>query len=480
MAFLQKLVKPSSAFSAGRNYATGKGKYEGLSYDRVTKIRAERLNPSANATAYYKQPLLITRGENQYLWDVEGRKYLDLFAGIVTVSVGHCHPKVNEAAKKQMDTLWHTTTIYMTSPVHEYAEKLTAKLPDKLKVCYFVNSGSEANDLALMLCRLHTGNYDIVSLRNAYHGLTNSVMGITNIGTWKQPTPTSFGIHRTVNADPYRGPWGGARCRDSPIQTDRQCDCKPGQCKASDEYVNQLEDLLNHGVPKKGVAGFIIESIQGVGGSVQYPKGYVKRAFDLIRARGGICISDEVQTGFGRTGDHFWGFEAHDVVPDIVTMAKGIGNGFPMGAVVTTAEVAKSLTFATHFNTFGGNPVACAVGSAVLDVIEEEGLQKNSLEVGTHFLQRLAELKKEIRQIGDVRGKGLMIGMEMVEDRETKKPLEIEKIQAAFNKMKDYGVLVGLGGLHRNVFRIKPPMTITKADADMAVDVMKRALKEVL
>jgi len=319
-----------------------------------------------------------------------------------------------------------------------------------------------------------------VSLRNAYHGMTSSVMGITNLSTWKQPSPISFGIHRSVNPDPYRGPWGGARCRDSPVQTDRQCDCKSGQCKAGDQYVDQIEDLLNYGVPKKGVAGFILESIQGVGGTVQYPKNFVKRAFDLIRSRGGICIADEVQTGFGRTGEHFWGYEAHGVVPDMVVMAKGIGNGYPMGAVVTTTEIAKTLTQAAHFNTFGGNPVASVIGSAVLDVIEEEKLQKNSLDVGTHFLLRLAELKKEIPQIGDVRGKGLMIGVEMVEDRESRKPLAVEKTLAAFEKMKDYGILVGLGGLYRNVFRIKPPMCITKADVDTAIDAMKRSFKETM
>jgi len=244
--------------------------------------------------------------------------------------------------------------------------------------------------------------------------------------------------------------------------------------------VDQVEDLLNFGVPKKGVGGFIVESIQGVGGTVQYPKDFMKRSFDLIRSRGGVCISDEVQTGFGRTGDHYWGFEAHGVVPDMVVMAKGIGNGYPMGAVVTTPEIAKTLTQAAHFNTFGGNPVACAVGSAVLDVIDEEKLQKNSLETGTHFLLGLAEMKKEIPQIGDVRGKGLMIGVEMVENRETRKPLAVEKTLAAFEKMKDYGVLVGLGGLYRNVFRIKPPMCITKADVDMALDVMKRSFKETM
>jgi len=480
MAILQKLIRQPTAFVIARNFAASSGNNEGLSYERVRQIRAEKLHPSMSLATYYKKPILATRGQMQYLWDSDGRKYLDMFAGIVTVSVGHCHPKVNEAAKKQMDTLWHTTTIYMTSPVHDYAEKLTAKLPGNLKVCYFVNSGSEANDLALLLARQYTGNNDIVSLRNAYHGMTSSVMGITNLSTWKQPSPLSIGIHRSVNPDPYRGPWGGARCRDSPVQTDRQCDCKSGQCKASDQYVDQLEDLLNFGVPKKGVAGFILESIQGVGGTVQYPKGFMKRSFDLIRSRGGICISDEVQTGFGRTGEHFWGYEAHDVIPDMVVMAKGIGNGYPMGAVVTTPEIASTLTQAAHFNTFGGNPVACAVGSAVLDVIEEEKLQKNSLDVGTHFLLGLAEMKKEVPQIGDVRGKGLMIGVEMVEDRVTRKPLAVEKTMTAFEKMKDYGVLVGLGGLYRNVFRIKPPMCITKADVDMALDVMKRSFKESL
>lgn len=216
----------------------------------------------------------------------------------------------------------------------------------------------------------------------------------------------------------YRGQWGGKSCRDSPIQTNRDCSCQPGQCEASDQYVHQVQDVLMHSTPKGGkVAALFAESIQGVGGSVQFPKDFLKRTAQLIRSNGGLIVSDEVQTGFGRTGSNFWGFQNHEIVPDIVTMAKGIGNGFPMAALVTRKEIADVLGQALYFNTFGGNPMACSVASAVLDVIDEERLQENCQNVGTHFLNELAQLREEFEIIGDVRGKGLMIGVELVENK---------------------------------------------------------------
>ncbi|PIO62304.1 aminotransferase, class III, partial [Teladorsagia circumcincta] len=317
---------------------------------------------------YYRQPLLITKGEMQYLYDSDGKKYLDMFAGIVTVSVGHCHPKVNAALKAQLDKLWHTTSIYYTEPILEYAQKLTSKFPSHMKVCFFTNSGSEANDLALTLARVHTGRFDVLSMRNGYHGMTQAVIGATNIGTWKQPMPSGFGVLKAMTADPYSGPWGGKKCRDSPIQTKRDCSCKDGECKATDNYMRQFEETLRHDFPAAtGPAAVLAESIQGVGGTMQFTKGFLKRAFEAVHKRGGLAISDEVQTGFGRLGSHFWGFEAQDAKPDIVTMAKGIGNGFPLGAVVTTEEIAESFGKALYFNTFGGNPMASVVGKTVLE-----------------------------------------------------------------------------------------------------------------
>ncbi|KAJ7382147.1 alanine--glyoxylate aminotransferase 2 [Desmophyllum pertusum] len=448
--------------------------YQGITFEHAKEVRKSNLNPAL--FAYYKNPVFICKGHMQWLWDSDGKRYLDMFAGIVTVSVGHCHPRVTEAAKKQLDNLWHTTNIYYHPTIHEYAELMASKFPGNLKVCYFVNSGSEANDMAIMMARAHTGNFDFLSLRNGYHGTSPGTLGILAQNTWKLNVPVGFGFFQTMNPDVYQGPWGGANCRDSIAQTDRTCNCPAGQCMASKMYVDQLKDVLVHSTSKK-LAGFIAEPIQGVGGTVQMPKGFLKGAYELIRERGGVCISDEVQTGFGRLGSHYWGFEAQDVVPDIVTMAKGIGNGFPLAAVVTTPEIAQSFAQAVHFNTYGGNPISSAVGKAVLEAIDEDGIQKNSEVVGTYFLEELLKIKSEFPDVvGDVRGKGLMIGVEMVTDKESKTPLPADKFVPIWEDCKDMGVLMGKGGLYGNVLRIKPPMCITKEDVDFGVAVLRTAL----
>ncbi|XP_055328838.1 alanine--glyoxylate aminotransferase 2, mitochondrial-like [Paramacrobiotus metropolitanus] len=451
--------------------------YKGLNMEETVKLRKSHLFPSTQSYAYYKKPLMIHQGHMQWLWDHAGKRYLDMFAGIVTVSVGHCHPKVLAAAEGQLKKLWHTTSIYMYPGLQEYVEKLTSKMPGNLKNVYLVNSGSEANDLAMLLARLHSGCYDIIGLRSAYHGTSPNLLGLTALSTWHYNLPVGFGIHHTMNPDPYRGIWGGKYCRDSPVQTTRNCDCQSDKaCEAGNQYIAQLEDVLRFCCPKGRIGGMFAESIQGVGGTIQFPKTFLQRAFKIIRDHGGVCISDEVQTGFGRTGEHYWGFEAHGVVPDIVTMAKGIGNGYPMAAVVTTPEIAKSLAAASHFNTFGGGPLACAIGSAVLDVIDEEGLQQNCAKVGTHFLEGLAKLQENYEIIGDVRGKGLMVGVEMVKDRKSKTPLPAADMAEIWETTKDLGVLIGKGGYYGNVFRIKPPMCITKEDVDFTLDVFKTAL----
>ncbi|KAM7320756.1 hypothetical protein ACRRTK_020009 [Alexandromys fortis] len=267
--------------------------------------------------------------------------------------------------------------------------------------------------------------------------------------------------------------------------------CAPGSCKwrgccqANQQYIEQFKETLNTSVAKS-IAGFFAEPIQGVNGFVQYPKEFLKEAFALVRERGGVCIADEVsgyarinlvQTGFGRLGSHFWGFQSHDVLPDIVTMAKGIGNGFPMAAVVTTPEIAKSLTKCMHhFNTFGGNPLACAIGSAVLKVIKEENLQKNSQEVGTYMILKFAELREEFDIVGDVRGKGLLIGIEMVQDKMSRQPLPKTEVNQIHEDCKDMGLLVGRGGIFSQTFRIAPPMCITKQEVDFAFEVFRTAL----
>src|ERR1700744_2043819 len=260
-------------------------------------------------------------------------------------------------------------------------------------MCYFVNSGSEANDLALLMARAYTQNFDIIALRNAYHGGNASGMGVTGHSTWKYNVPHSFGVHHALAPYPYRGVYGY------------------DDADAGKKYADDVKSLIDFATPGK-VAGFIAESIQGVGGFVEFPKGYLKQTYEYVRAAGGVCIADEVQAGFGRTGTHFWGFETQGVVPDIVTMAKGIGNGCPLGAVVTTPKIATALSQRIHFNTFGGNPVVCAQGKAVLEGIDEEKLQENSLKIGNRILTGLNELKQKHEIIGEVRGKGLMLGIE--------------------------------------------------------------------
>jgi len=430
--------------------------YAGPSYDEVLRLKNTYVTPTN--VQHYKKPLMIVDGSMQYLFDHEGRRYLDFIGGIVTVSVGHCHPHVVQRIEEQTERLQHITQIYLHPNIVQYAEKLASKLPGDLNVCYFVNSGSEANDLALMIARLYTGNFDVVALRNAYHGGSASTMGLTAHRTWKYNYPHSFGVHHALNPDPYRGPWGW----DDP--------------DAGRKYADDIKDLIDHATPGR-VAAYVAESIQGVGGTVVYPDGYLQRTYEIVREAGGVCIADEVQTGFGRTGKNFWGFQNHGVVPDIVTMAKGIGNGVPLAAVVTTPEIAHALTDRIHFNTFGGNPVCCAAGMAVLEVIEKEGLQQNCVERGDQLMAGYRKLMAKHDVIGDVRGLGLMTGIELVKDRTTKEPATAETLQV-FERTKDLGLLTGKGGLYANVLRIKPPMCITEDDVEFALDVLDIALSE--
>ncbi|KAL3698809.1 hypothetical protein R1sor_012885 [Riccia sorocarpa] len=426
--------------------------YVGPLADEVLAKRKKFLNPAL--FLYYKKHVNIVEGKMQYLFDETGRRYLDAFAGIVTVSCGHCHPHVVDAVIRQTKLLQHATTIYLHHAIADYAEALAAKMPGNLKVVYFVNSGSEANDMAMLMARVYTGNYDIIALRNAYHGMSAATMGLTAHHTWKHNVPQGFGVYHALLPHPYRGPFGA--------------DGK--------KYADDLTDLIQSSTSGK-VAGFFAETIQGVGGSVELAPGYLPAAYDIIRKAGGICISDEVQTGFGRTGSHYWGFETQGVIPDIVTLAKGIGNGLPLAAVVTTPEIASVLAERLHFNTYGGNPVCSAGGRAVLEVLDKEERQKHCAVVGDHLLKRLHALKEKHDIIGDVRGRGLMLGIELVTDRTTKTPATAETLQL-FEAFKDLGVLVGKGGLYGNVFRIKPPMCFTLEDADFLVDVMDHSMSK--
>lgn len=425
--------------------------YKGPLADEVLQKRKKFLGPSL--FHYYQKPLNIVEGKMQYLFDETGRRYLDAFAGIVTVSCGHCHPDILNAVIEQSKLLQHATTIYLHHAIAEFAEALASKMPGNLKVVYFVNSGTEANELATMMARLYSGNHGMISLRNAYHGGSSAALGLTALNTWKYSIPQGD-IHHVINPDPYRGVFGAD----------------------ANAYARDVQDFIDYGTSGK-IAGFIAETIQGVGGAVELVPGYLRLVYDIVRKAGGVCIADEVQTGFGRTGSHYWGFETQGVIPDIVTMAKGIGNGLPLGAVVTTPEIASVMAQKIQFNTFGGNPVCSAGGLAVLKVIDKEKRQEHCAKVGSHLIERLKHLQGRHDIIGDVRGKGLMVGIELVTDRTEKTPAKVET-GVVFEKLRELGVLVGKGGLHGNVFRIKPPMCFSKDDADFVVDALDYSLSK--
>ncbi|KAJ4978713.1 hypothetical protein NE237_009493 [Protea cynaroides] len=426
--------------------------YTGPSSAEILQKRKEYLSPSM--CYFYKNPLNVVDGKMQYLFDENGRRYLDAFAGIATVCCGHCHPDVVEAIVNQTKRLQHSPVVYLNHAIADFAEALASKLPGDLKVVFFTNSGTEANELAMMMARLYTGNHDIISLRNAYHGNAAATMGTTAQSCWKFSTIQS-GVHHALNPDPYRGAFGSD----------------------GEKYARDVQEIIDFGTSGH-VAGFIGEAIQGVGGIVELAPGYLPSAYNSVRKAGGLCIADEVQAGFARTGSHFWGFESQGVVPDIVTMAKGIGNGIPIGAVVTTPEIAQVLTHRSYFNTFGGNPVCTAGGLAVLRVIEKEKLQQNAHIVGSYLKERLISLKEKYELIGDVRGRGLMLGVELVTDHELKTPAKAETLHI-MDQMKEMGVLVGKGGFYGNTFRITPPLCFTKENADFLVDVMDYTMSKI-
>ncbi len=431
--------------------------YEGPSRDEVIALRHQYLSPGI--ITYYKDPLMIVEGHMQYVFDETGRRYLDAFAGIVTISVGHCHPSVTAKVKAQADKLQHTTTIYLHPAIAQFAEKLAAKMPDGLHSTYFTNSGSEANELAILSAREFTGNDDVIALRNGYHGGTSVPMGLTAHGTWRFKSNQQGGVHHTHPGYCYRCPYG--------LQYPA-CDLK---------CAHDVKNVIQYETPGE-VACFIGEPIQGVGGAVTPPREFFQVVYDIVRQHGGLCIADEVQGGFGRTGAHYWAHQNYDVTPDIIVMAKGIGNGAPLAAMTTRRDISQTLANRIHFNTFGGNPISMTQGLATLEVIDEEGVQQNALAVGTHLQQRLEDLQDKHELIGEVRGLGLMLGVELVKDRLSKEPATSETADV-LELAKQRGLLLGKGGLHGNTLRIKPPMCLSKDDADFLVDCLDEVLTSV-
>ncbi|HMB89916.1 MAG TPA: aminotransferase class III-fold pyridoxal phosphate-dependent enzyme, partial [Rhodothermales bacterium] len=423
----------------------------GRSVEDLLARRAQVLG--RNLSVAYQQPLKIVRGYGVYLYDDLGRAYLD---GVNNVAhVGHSHPTVVQATQRQVGVL-NTNTRYLHDALVDYAERLTATLPDPLSVCFFVNSGSEANDLALRLARTHTRRRDIIAVDHAYHGHLTSLIEISPYKfAGKGGTGAPSHTHIVPMPDVFRGLYRGE--------------------EAGIKYAEQFEE----GVARTGgVAAFIAESLLSCGGQIELPPGYLQAAYRQVRAVGGVCIADEVQVGFGRVGTHFWGFETQGVVPDIVTMGKPIGNGHPLAAVVTTPEIAASFANGMeYFNTFGGNPVSCAAGLAVLDVIEEEGLQAHALQVGNHLKQALANLMAAHPIMGDVRGRGLFLGVELVRSRETLEPAAAEASHIV-NRMRDHRILLSTDGPLHNVIKIKPPLVFSKAEADWMVQILATVLAE--
>lgn len=428
--------------------------YQGPSREEVLALRKRYLNPGL--ITYYQKPLMLVEGYKQYLYDETGRRYLDLFAGIVSVSCGHCHPKIVKRVQQQVEQLQHTTTIYLNPNVAQLAAELSKRLPEGLDVAYFTNSGSEANDLAILMARLYTGNRDVIALRNCYHGGSGITFAMTSHHTWKYDAAPTSNVFHAAAPDPYRSLFSGA-----PEEIAHQS-------------VADLRQVIQYSTTGK-LAAFIAEPIQGVGGTTYGAANYLSLAYAAVREHGGLCIADEVQTGFGRTGENYWGFQNYAVVPDIVTMAKSLGNGAPIAAVVTRREIAETMRQKLHVNTFGGNPVSTAAALAVLEVIDQERLQENARQVGTYFKQQLIKLQTKHSLIGDVRGLGLMLGVELVRDRQSKEPAR-EETARLHEALRECSVLVGKGGLFGNVLRIKPPLCITSADVDYAIEAIDYCL----
>src|ERR1022692_2908380 len=409
-------------------------------------------------TNAYQKPLVADHGSMQYLWDVEGNKYLDFFGGIVTIGLGHCNPKVTSKVSAQLNKLQHTSTLFPNEAIVALAEKLAQITPGKLQKSFFTSSGTEANEAAIMLARMVGPSYDVVALRHGYAGSSAMAKGVTGQAAWRKSGVIGVGVAHAVN--PY--------CYRCPLHL------KYPECGVA--CANDVENLIQTGT-SGSIAAFIAEPIQGVGGFITPPPEYFKIVYKIVKKYGGLFIADEVQTGFGRTGKKWFGIEQWEVIPDIITAAKGMGNGVPIGATIATAELADKFQGLT-ISTFGGNPVTSVAARAVIEVIEEEKLLENTDVVGGYLRKRLDELKEKHAVIGDVRGMGLMQALELVKDRQTKEPAP-EAAAQLMERTRAHGLLIGKGGLYGNVMRLAPMLNIGKADIDEAIKLLDTALGEI-
>jgi 4-aminobutyrate aminotransferase len=427
-----------------------------MTREELIKKQKQYIYPSV--ATYFSEPLVLERGEMQFVWDNEGKRYLDFFGGIVTVGVGHANPRVTARMKAQIDKLQHVSTCFLTEPAIALAEKLAQLTPGKrLTKSFFTSSGTEANETAIQSARMHTGNLEIIALRHGYSGRSSLARGLTGMNTWRRAT-LEVGIVHAVN--PY--------CYRCPLKlTYPNCDLA---CARDIEQVIQT-------ATSGRIAGMIAEPIQGVAGFVTPPKEYFKITFNIVKQYGGDFIADEVQTGWGRTGKKWFGIEHWEVEPDIITAAKSLGNGHPIGLTIARPEVADSFQGLT-IATFGGNPVTATAASAVIDIIEEDDLRTNCAIVGGYFRDRLLELQQKHTLIGDVRGMGLMQALELVTDRNSKQPATAATA-ALLEEARNRGLLIGKGGLYGNVIRMSPPMNIAKNDVDDAVRILDESLAAV-
>jgi 4-aminobutyrate aminotransferase-like enzyme len=394
-------------------------------------LEARRRLLGSNLSVAYETPLHIVRGSMQYLYDDEWRQYLDAYNNVA--HVGHCHPKVVAAGQRQMEVL-NTNTRYLGDLILEYAEKLTATLPESLSVCFFVNSGSEANELAIRLARVHTKARSLIVLDHAYHGNTTTLI---DISPYKHDAPGGEGAPAWVHTAPL-----------------------PASAEDARHVIDIIQKL------EAPLCGFIAETMPSVAGQIVLPDGYLNQVYDAVRGAGGVCIADEVQTGFGRIGTHFYAFEKYGIVPDIVVLGKPIGNGHPIGAVITTRTIAESFDNGVEFfSTFGGNNVSCAIGLEVLEVVHEENLQTHALKVGQRLLHALHELNPRHEVIREIRGSGFFLGVELTENA-----------GSIVNQMRERGILMGTEGPLHNVIKIRPPMPFSESDADRLVETLDEVL----
>src|SRR5216683_5326737 len=424
--------------------------------EEVLRKHKEYLWPAI--TNYYQNPLVADRGQMQYLWDLEGRKYLDFFGGILTVSVGHAHPKITGKIKAQVDRLQHTSTLYPNEAIVALAEKLAQITPGKLQKSFFSNSGTEANEAAILIARMATGCYDVVALRHAYSGSSQLAKAVTAHAPYRKAAVISVGISHAVN--PY--------CYRCPLHL------KYPECEVA--CAGDVENLIQTGT-SGNIAAFIAEPIQGVGGFITPPPEYFKIVFKIVKKYGALFIADEVQTGWGRTGKKWFGIENWEVIPDMITSAKGMGNGVPIGLTVTTPEIAGSYQ-GSNIATFGGNPVTSVAARATIELIEEENLLENADVVGKYFRGKLEELQAKHSLIGDVRGMGLMQALELVKDRKTKEPAP-EATTQVMERARQDGLLIGKGGLYGNTLRLAPMLNTTKPDVDEAIKLLDKSFSEV-